>query len=228
MKPLEALQLQLRLEGFEIADGNRLRQVEIVRGEEMPVMLLAQLADGQVAAYFDESLRQGLVLELMEQMQLIHLPSIDPLRKILNAHNIPFQVGHYRTNLFTPTFLEFMSLDVERRTKEDPQVQEFGFGEFAGQVYVIERDGKVVSACVSTHENERCGEAWVCTDSQYRHHGLARQVVNAWAGDMLAAGKVPFYSHKIENVASAGLAKHLGLMPAFEEIVISYAEDSSS
>ena len=109
---------------------------------------------------------------------------------------------------------------------DDLQVQEFGFGDFTGHAYVIEREGKVVSACVSTRENARCGEAWVCTDPQYRHQGLARRVVGAWARDMLSAGKAPFYSHKIENIASAGLTKHLGLVPAFEEIVISYGDIS--
>src|SRR5512139_739122 len=108
MNPPEALQLQLRLEGFEIVSGNRLRQVEVLPGEEMPLMILAQLADGQITAYFDETLKQDLYLELMEQMQHIHFPSIDPLRKFLDAHNIPFHVGHYRTNLFPSTFLEFM------------------------------------------------------------------------------------------------------------------------
>jgi hypothetical protein len=223
MNPLEALSLQLRLEGFEIADGNRLRQVEVVPGEEMPLMILAQLVDGQLAVYFDGSLQRNLYLELMKQMQHIQFPEIDPLAEVLNMHNVPFQVGHYKTNLFPVTFMDFIFDNVECRSKNDPQVQKFGFGDFAEHVYVIEREGKVVSACASTREDKRCGEAWVCTDPQYRHHGLARQVVSAWARDMLAARKVPFYSHKISNAASAGLTKRLELLSVFEEIVISYA-----
>jgi hypothetical protein len=226
MEPLEALHFQLRLEGFEIIHGNRLRQVEVVPDEEMPLSLLAQQADGQVVVYFDESLDQDLYLELMKQVQQIHFPSIEVLIKVIAAQNIPFQVGHYKTNLFPARFGEVMSVDVECRSKNDPQVHEFGFGDFAERVYVIERDGKVVSACVSTREDQRCGEAWVCTDPQYRHRGLAGQVVSAWAKDMLASGKVPFYSHRIDNAASAGLARHLGLLPAFEELVISYLDTS--
>jgi hypothetical protein len=227
MKPLEALQLQLRLEGFEIVSGNRLRQVEILPDEEMPLMILTQLADGPVVPYFDESLDLGLYQELMDQTKLIQFPDIDPLINVLNMQNIPFRVGHYKTSLFPTTYLNFVSNEVERYSREDPQVQHFGFGEFAEQVYAITRDGKIVSACVSTREDTGCGEAWVCTDPQYRHRGLARQVVSAWAREMLAAGKVPFYSHKIDNTASAGLAGRLGLLPAFEEIVISYADASS-
>jgi hypothetical protein len=37
---------------------------------------------------------------------------------------------------------------------------------------------------------------------------------------MMQAKLVPFYSHKLENIASAGLANKLGLIPIFEEIVI--------
>jgi hypothetical protein len=47
-----------------------------------------------------------------------------------------------------------------------------------------------------------------------------KQVVRAWARSLLEAGKVPFYSHKIENRASANLARRLGLQPVFEEIAI--------
>jgi hypothetical protein len=222
MKPLEALQHQLRLEGFEIVNGNRLRQVEAMPGEEMPILILAQLSDGQVAVYFDESLTPNLYLELMERSQHIQFPTINPLLETLNTQNIPFQVGHYKTHIFPATFLDFASNQVECRSKDDIQVRHFGFGDFAEQVYVIERDGKVVSACVSTREDKRCGEAWVCTDLQYRKHGLARQVVSAWAQGMLAAGKVPFYSHRIENIASSNLAGSLGLLSVFEEISISY------
>ncbi len=224
MKPLEALQLQLRLEGFEIINGNRLTQVEAVPGEEIPLMVLAQLANGQVAAYFNESLEPNLSIELMEQTRQTQFPTTASLLEILDARKIPIQVGHYKTNLFPAAFLDFVSSLVECRSKDDIQVCHFGFGDFTERVYAIEQDDRIVSACVSTHENKSCGEAWVCTDPQFRHRGLARQVVSAWARDMLGVGKVPFYSHKLENNASAALAKRLGLLPVFEEIVISYAD----
>lgn len=227
MKPLDALHLQLRLEGFAIVDGNRLRQVEAVPGEGMPLMVLAQLAGDRIVAYFDEALHEDLCAKLMESAPHIRFPGIDPLSQTLQARSIPFQLGHYRTYLFPKTFLDFTSSDVECRFKSDPDVRSFGFGDFVETVYVAEPGGKIASACVSSRENECCGEAWVCTDSHHRRQGLAGLVVSAWARDMLAAGKVPFYSHKFDNTASAGLAKHLGLLPAFEEIVISYADVSS-
>jgi hypothetical protein len=79
MNPLDSLHLQLRLEGFEIVAGNRIRQVEAVPGEERPLMLLAQLADGQFAAYFDEFLKPGLYLELMERLHSNQFPKFEEI-----------------------------------------------------------------------------------------------------------------------------------------------------
>ena len=105
-------------------------------------------------------------------------------------------------------------------SKHDPKVTAFGFDSFAEEVYAIERNGVLVSACVSTRENKECGEAWVYTDIDFRNQGLAQKVVNVWAGSLMDAAKVPFYSHVRENVSSASLARKLGLQPVFEEISI--------
>ena len=58
------------------------------------------------------------------------------------------------------------------------------------------------------------------TAEAYRHQGFAQRVVNAWAERLMEQGKTPFYSQKIENLASASLAKKLGLQAVFEEIAI--------
>ena len=111
-------------------------------------------------------------------------------------------------------------MNVMCSSKHDPKIKTFGFDGFAENVYAIEQDDNIVSACVSTRENEQCAEAWVYTDPAFRNQGLAQRVVNAWAGSLIAVGKVPFYSHNIENTASATLASKLGLLPVFEEIAI--------
>jgi predicted GNAT family acetyltransferase len=78
---------------------------------------------------------------------------------------------------------------------------------------------------MSVRENGECGEAWVYTDPQYRQLGFARQAVSAWAQNMIKAGKVPFYSHKVTNSASANLANRLELQLVFEELVIARPAD---
>ena len=58
------------------------------------------------------------------------------------------------------------------------------------------------------------------TAQNERGKGLGTIVVSRWASEMLRAGIVPFYSHAIDNIPSARLAKRLGLIPMFEEIVL--------
>jgi RimJ/RimL family protein N-acetyltransferase len=221
MNPLDYLRLQLRLEGKEIVYGNLLRQVEIVPDEDMPLMVIAQLADSNVVAYFDECFPLWEVLR--KKVSEISFPDVDPLFTLLQNRNSAFEVGHYKTYTFPEMFVAFMDETVNCFSRHDPKVKDFGFSGFAEQVYTMEQAGKIVSACVSTRENEFCGEAWVYSDPEYRHKGFAQKVIGAWATKLIWSGKVPFYSHRIENIASTNLAKHLGLQPVFEEIVISYA-----
>ena len=223
MKPLDVLHLQLRLEGLEVIHGNLLKQVEIVPGEDMPLFLLAYTADRQLVVFYDASLPPHLYQGLAERIEGMNFPELDPLPGYLKNQNITFDMGHYKTYVFPEHITTLMKEAVFSFSKSDPRVAAFGFGGFAEQVYGIERLGRIVSACVSTRENAQCGEAWVYTDPQYRHHGFAQHVVCAWAQNMLRAGKVPLYSHKIDNIASANLAKQLGLQFVFEEIAISPA-----
>jgi hypothetical protein len=225
MNPLEYLHLQLRLEGKEIIDGSLLRQIELVPDEKVPLLLIAQLADSNVIAYFDEALQAEFLEALRKQVSAINFPNIDPLCAVLQNRNIAFEAGHYKTYTFPESDTSFGDESVIRFSRQDPKVQAFGFDGLAEQVYGIERHGNIVSACVSTRENDFCGEAWVYTDPEHRRQGLAQKVVTAWANGLLSAGRVPFYSHKIQNDASANLAKRLGLKPLFEEIVISYSSE---
>ncbi|HET6821768.1 MAG TPA: GNAT family N-acetyltransferase [Anaerolineales bacterium] len=221
MQPLAYLHLQLRLEGKEIVSGLFLREVEAVPGEEMPWMLMAQLANGSLVAYYDEGLARNLQEELIASFVDIEFPNIDPLREVLKNWKLPFDVGYYKTYIFPS--IPVTDEDVLCLSRHDKKVKEFGFDGFAEQVYAVERDDKIVSACVSARENGTCGEAWVYTSPEYRQQGFAQRAVSAWARSLIRVGKVPFYSHKIENTASANLAGRLKLKPVFEEIAISRA-----
>ncbi len=218
MNPLTYLHLQMRLEGKALVNGCFMRQVEAVPDEEMPLMLLAQLPSQELVAYYDETYLINLQKELSANLLEAEFPNFDSLLSVLRLHGIGFEVGHYKTYIFP--WQPSKDMNVICLSKHDPKVKAFGFDGFAENVYVIERDGAVVSACVSKCENEKCGEAWVYTDSAHRNQGFAQKAVNTWAGSLIEKRKVPFYSHKIENVASANLARKLGLQPVFEEIAI--------
>lgn len=219
MQPLTYLHLQLRLEGKEVIHGTFLREVEAVPGEEVPLMLLAQLADGTLVAYYDEALERDLQETLATTTT--KFPDIGSLLDILKTRNVQFNVGHYKTYVFPSQPVP--DRDVLCLSKEDQRVKAFGFDGFAEQVYVMEKESKVLSACVSARENETCAEAWVYTAPDHRQQGFAQRTVSAWARGLIRAGKVPFYSYKIENAASARLAGKLKLQPVFEEIAISRA-----
>jgi RimJ/RimL family protein N-acetyltransferase len=218
MNPLTYLHLQMRLEWKELVNEHFMRQVEVVPDEEMPLMLIAQLENKELAVYYDEAISPDLQKELAANIFDIEYPKLDLLVNVLKSHNINYEVGDYKTYVFPLRPVKDMS--VICLAKPDPKVQAFGSDGFAENIYAIERDGSIVSACVSTRENERCGEAWVYTDVAYRNQGFAQKVVNTWAISLIEHGKVPFYSYKIENIASASLARKLGLQPVFEEISI--------
>lgn len=225
MNPIDYLHLQLRLEGKSVIGDTRLHLAEAVPGEEMPLLLIAQFTDGKSVAYVNEALDPALQEDLVRRARSVQFPQIVPILEFLHTKNIPSEAGHYKTYRFPAQAAAFADREVVCRSREDPKVQAFGFGEFAEWVYGIERDGKIVSACVSIRENDSCGEAWVFTEPAYRHQGLAQKAVSAWAEGLIFAGKVPFYSHKMENNASASLARRLGLPPVFEEIVVTRLAD---
>lgn len=223
MEPWAYLHLQLRLEGKAVFNRCLLRQVEVVPGEEVPFLLIAKLANQEMVMYYDEALSSDLQKELVASISDVQFPNVDAQVDILKKHNLPCEVGHYRTYVLPST--PASDADVLPFPKHDPKVKDFGFHGFAQHVYAIECNSRLISACVSVRENDRCGEAWVYTAAEYRGQGFAQKVVKAWAGSLMEAGKVPFYSHKIDNLASANLAAKLGLQPVFEEIVIAPVEN---
>lgn len=216
MEPLAYLHLQMRLEGKSLSRGCLMRRVEIVPDEEMPLMLIARLANEELVAYYDEAISPAL----QKQLSAIDIDfsKVDILLAALKRLNIQCEVGHYKTYIFPSQ--PAMETDVLCLSKHDPKVKAFGFDGFANEVYAIAEDDRIVSACVSTRENQSCGEAWVYTRPEYRKQRFAQKVVRDWARNLMGAGKVPFYSHDIKNEASANLAKKLGLLPVFEEISI--------
>ncbi len=70
-------------------------------------------------------------------------------------------------------------------------------------------DNAVVAACSSVRRNQHAAEAYVFTDERYQRQGFGKRVTQAWAQRVRASGRVPFYSHVIDNLASQRLAESL-------------------
>src|SRR5262249_12436175 len=73
------------------------------------------------------------------------------------------------------------------------------------------RDGAAVSVCFSSRIGPRATEAEVETLPEFRGRGYAAAVTAAWGLAVQAAGGIPLYTTSWENVASQGVARHLGL-----------------
>ena len=87
--------------------------------------------------------------------------------------------------------------------------------------YAVIRDEMIVSTCLSIRENERAGEAYTYTVPKYRRQGYGRQVTAAWGHHLKRQGKIAFYGHALENVASRCIAQSLRLKPCYISVVYS-------
>ncbi len=92
-----------------------------------------------------------------------------------------------------------------------PDPAEFPLARAVDTSWVILDGGEVVCRAISVRQDEHCAEVYVETSPAYRKRGYGRQAVAAWAYAILQRGRVPFYSHKVQNTASAALAQSLGV-----------------
>ena len=217
MKPGEYLHLQMELEGIKTSSGNLIARVspEIV---EFPLVLFAITADEQKYLYFDGSLPTALQNKLsMENLQPFNL---ERAVEILRLSDIHAKLGCSRTYLFPDRLASVDARNVKCFSQDDPEIVAFGFSGLANKVYAIEREGTIVSACVSSRQNSKSAEAWVFTHPDHRRKGHARQVVTAWADSLKQECIIPFYSHNAENTRSANLASKMGLIHIYDEFVI--------
>jgi hypothetical protein len=91
MDALAYLLLQMGLEGKELVGGHTIKQIKVVPGEELPLILLAQLADQNLVAYYGESLSSDLQAQLSACVSSIEFPEIDPILDVLKSHTIRYR-----------------------------------------------------------------------------------------------------------------------------------------
>ena len=77
--------------------------------------------------------------------------------------------------------------------------------------FTIVLKGEPVSWAWSVRKNDVSAEVAVETSLAYRRRGYARQVAAAWAAEVAKQGKVAFFSHAEDNLASMRLARSLNL-----------------
>ena len=213
---------QLKLEGIRVTPEGRIAPSG-AQSDGVPLVLVAQIQDGECHVMTDASLPEEIRCHLCEPDLAAF--KIESSLVALQTAGVAVQPGHFKTYGF-PDLLDQVAVDeVVVFTRTDPGVVALGFHVFSDEIFGIEDGATLVAACVSARQDDLSAEAWVYVRPEYRRRGLARKVVVAWAGAMRAAGRFPFYSHLIDNTASASLAASLGLVPLFEEKVIERADE---
>lgn len=87
--------------------------------------------------------------------------------------------------------------------------------------FAVVIDNEIVSRAWSVRRTQYSAEVAVETVEHARGNGFATQCVAAWANYQLAQNKVPIYSHRKGNEASAGVAQAVGAK-AFAEVISYY------
>jgi RimJ/RimL family protein N-acetyltransferase len=213
MDAMQLIQLHLELEciGIDAAgnlvripgpDPDTLHRVYVARHDQgdsiffqpdVPKATRKRLLGLPFSAFFDDPDRVKTILAQDKACEDFHIGKSYIFSSAVNE-------AHY------PHVVRLSQLDAEMVRRYDPDLdlrQKEVFGIVIGEEFV--------STCESSRENERAGEAWVRTREQFRRRGFARQVTAAWGNWLIQHGKVAFYSHKWDNLASQAVAQNLGL-----------------
>jgi hypothetical protein len=217
---VEYVEIQLALEGIGVDARRRLVRIPTAAAEEIPRLYVCRHSAG-TSRYYRADLPDAVVDAIdrltgdvcFEQQAIVH--------SILARHAPSFGVWSGTSYVF-PTVPTAETCPEVVRLGEADHWQALAFdpdlASFPRPIYAVLIDGRVVSTCVSARENDQAAEAWVQTAPEQRRRGLARLVTAAWARDILGSGKIAFYSHRRENLASRGVARSLGLRPFVDAV----------
>jgi GNAT superfamily N-acetyltransferase len=199
--PLSLLYEQLALERKGVDSSGRLFRLPGDNPDDMGRVLTVRLADGRYVAYFRDDLPDTLVAALSTFTTEQLYQEQDRVLGILGATR---SVGSFLTYFFSESpRQEDHALVIEREDR-----------------FFVEVDGVVTSEAWSSRSTDFAAELAVETRPEFRRRGYGRQVCAAWANRQLRAGRTAFYSHNAENVASAALARSLGVQHVFD--IVSY------
>lgn len=144
--------------------------------------------------------RQDLPESVLKR--LVELPALqacehpEAVQQVLAKWNAGF-VGPFETYIFT----------------EPPPVNDCPRVDQQEGCFLVRFDDLAVAWAWSERENDHAAEVAVETLPDFRRRGYARQVTAAWAIHVLRQGKVAFFSHHRDNLASRALAHSLGTKP---------------
>lgn len=212
MHALELLALQCEALFRSDADG-RLRSVNEPGDQLAPRFFLGSTPDGVIFRFrFD--LPAALVRELTAlcEQPVQH----DAIRAALAAH-APIAWEHRGPAFWAasalppaPNTLLISDVNAEVLRRWFPRLLNELDARQPIAAWVVE--GDAVAVCCCARRTQRVAEAGLETAEPFRRRGYAGAVVQRWAAEVQAQGRLALYSAAWENVASRSLAAKLGLV----------------
>ena len=215
MKTRDLITLHFRLECVAVSPAHDLVPIPCPNPDRIPRFYIAQHTDdGAVSRFFRHDLPKGVRHGLAALSDREAVRNHDLVRRLLAAHaecdHVHYGKSYIGRAAFPPTdYPNVVHLDERYRGLIEQYDARINRSRWA--VFAVILEGRIVSTCESSREDEAAAESWVRTLPECRGRGFARQVTAAWIAHALAQGKVPFYSHRVDNVASEGVARSLGL-----------------
>ena len=157
MKPFEYLYLQMELEGIKrVSESLITRTSQNI--DDFPLVIIAQTSDNESLVCFDE-----LIAEELRHKLSTYLPAfnIQNTIEVFEKSGIQAKASHFRTYTFPESFKSESTEAVKCYSHDDPKIITFGFNGLAKDVFAIESEGVILSACVSSRQNSKSAEAWV-------------------------------------------------------------------
>jgi hypothetical protein len=201
------IEIQLRLECKGVNAEGLLVRIPGPDPDDIPRCLVVRHRDGYQVLFRHDLSRDTRARIAMLPPQVIFSDRAT-IRQILVADAPVETIWTGRSYVFpnTPTSADY------------PDAVRLDRASGARPVYAVQVADRIVATCESARENETAAEAWVQTLPEFRRRGYARQVTAAWALDLRNHGKIPFYSHSRDNVASQGVARSLQLIPFIDSV----------
>jgi RimJ/RimL family protein N-acetyltransferase len=182
--------------------------------DEVPRLIALRHPDG-----YSTFVRHDLPVALRDQIRTV--PPAEAWRDHEQITHILTSTDVWRgTTYLFPDLSPANHPDAVRLTEAHrPLIEQYAPGmQIDPAVWAIIGEDRILATCESSRENDLGGEAWVQTLPAFRGRGYARQVTAAWARHLQAQGKTPYYSHRRDTLASAGVARSLGLRWLMDDV----------
>lgn len=214
MNAIDLIRIHLELECLATAPDGLLHTLPCADAVSAP-RFYAALHPGGCVRYYRGDLPTPLRYRLESLSPTTALQDHARVKAILGDHQPCETVWHGMSYVFPVRISEGQFPDAVRLTEQHRPLIDLYHPEMVVEgrtVYGVIVDNRLVSTCESSRENRVAGEAWVQTRAEYRGRGYAAQATFGWARDLRAQGKIPFYSHRVDNPASQRVAETMALL----------------